>query len=364
MIDDFSERLLTWFDQHGRKHLPWQQDISHYRVWVSEIMLQQTQVATVIGYYERFMARFPDINALAAASQDEVLHLWTGLGYYARARNLHKTAQQLHSEHNSQFPDNIDGLIGLPGIGRSTAGAIMCIAGGGRAPILDGNVKRVLARCFGIPGWPAETRVANQLWALAEQLTPQNRVADYTQAIMDLGATLCTRSRPRCDICPFAVECIAATTGQISIFPGKKPKKTIPVRTTCMLLIENSRGEFLLEKRPSQGLWGGLWGFPEITSEQLEQHLADQGLQRQKSSVLPDFRHTFSHFHLDITPVHVTYGDEAGDFKENKLEMNRVAEPETRTWYALQAPVEIGLTRPVTRVFEQLTLLRTPVMEC
>jgi A/G-specific adenine glycosylase len=358
MIDDFSERLLTWFDQHGRKHLPWQQDISHYRVWVSEIMLQQTQVATVIGYYARFMARFPDINALAAASQDEVLHLWTGLGYYARARNLHKTAQRLHSEHNGQFPDDLDGLIALPGIGRSTAGAITSIAGGGRAPILDGNVKRVLARCFGIHGWPAQTQVARQLWALAEQLTPQQRVADYTQAIMDLGATLCTRSRPRCDMCPFVAECIAATTDQVSAFPGKKPKKVIPIRTTCMLLHENSRGEFLLEKRPSQGLWGGLWGFPEIAPEKLEQHLADQGLQRQRSPHLTDFRHTFSHFHLDITPVHVIY-----DPAVSHLEVDRVSELEIHTWYALQAPAEIGLTRPVTRIFEQLRLLQTPVME-
>jgi A/G-specific adenine glycosylase len=357
MIDDFSERLLTWFDEHGRKHLPWQQNISHYRVWVSEIMLQQTQVTTVIGYYERFMARFPDINALAAASQDEVLHLWTGLGYYARGRNLHKTAQRLHSEHNSQFPDSVDGLIDLPGIGRSTAGAIICIAGGGRAPILDGNVKRVLARCFGISGWPAETQVARQLWKLAEQLTPQQRVADYTQAIMDIGATLCTRSRPRCDICPFAPECIATNTGQISAFPGKKPKKVIPVRTTCMLLIENKRGEFLLEKRPSEGLWGGLWGFPEIAQEQLDQHLTEQRLQRQQTQPMADFRHTFSHFHLDITPVHVTYTEPSAG-----LELDRVAQAETHIWYALRAPTAIGLTRPVTRVFEQLTLLRALVM--
>ncbi|MFT6316800.1 MAG: A/G-specific adenine glycosylase [Candidatus Azotimanducaceae bacterium] len=356
MIDDFSERLLTWFDQHGRKHLPWQHDINHYRVWVSEIMLQQTQVATVIGYYERFMARFPDINALAAASQDEVLHLWTGLGYYARARNLHKTAQQLHQHNNSQFPDDLDGLIDLPGIGRSTAGAIMCIAGGGRAPILDGNVKRVLARCFGISGWPAETQVANQLWTLAGQLTPHDRVADYTQAIMDLGATLCTRSRPQCDICPFATECIAATTARTSEFPGKKPKKVMPIRTTCMLLIENPRGEFLLEKRPSQGLWGGLWGFPEIAPAQLEQHLTDQRLQRQQAPHLPEFRHTFSHFHLDIAPVHVTYAT-----ADSCLGIDQVAE--THAWYSLQAPAEIGLTRPVTRIFEQLALLRAPVME-
>jgi len=358
MIDNFGERLLSWFDQHGRKHLPWQQDINHYRVWVSEIMLQQTQVTTVIGYYERFMARFPDINTLAAASQDEVLHLWTGLGYYARGRNLHKTAQKLHSERNSQFPEDVDGLIDLPGIGRSTAGAIVSIAGGGRAPILDGNVKRVLARCFGIIGWPGETQVAKQLWAIAEQLTPQQRVADYTQAIMDLGATLCTRSRPRCDICPFATECIAASTAQIASFPGKKPKKVIPIRTTCMLLIENLSGEFLLEKRPNQGLWGGLWGFPEIPPEQLEQHLVNQGLQRQPSSRLPDFRHTFSHFHLDINPVHVTYHAES-----SSVETDKVTEAEIHIWYAPLAPTEIGLTRPVTRVFEQLTLLRAPVLE-
>jgi A/G-specific adenine glycosylase len=368
MIDDFGTRLLAWFDIHGRKHLPWQRNPSPYRVWVSEIMLQQTQVGTVIGYFERFMARFPTVNMLAAASEDEVLHLWTGLGYYARARNLHKTAQRLTREYNAEFPQTVEQLIDLPGIGRSTAGAIVAIACGGRATILDGNVKRVLARCFGVEGWPGQTQVAAELWQIAETLTPHSRVNDYTQAIMDLGATLCTRSKPNCDACPFNAECVARKTGQTSMFPGKKPSKKIPVRQTCMLLIENAQGEFLLQKRPSTGLWGGLWSFPEVTREQLEQALEGTLEQTLEQTMLADtpnspplvapFRHTFTHFHLDITPIHVTYAHIdalAGLPGLGNIAAGQSAVHEAgSSWYDTRAPQAIGLTRPVTRIFQQL----------
>lgn len=348
MTDDFSARLLNWFDHHGRKHLPWQQQINPYRVWVSEIMLQQTQVATVVGYFERFMANFPTLDRLADGSTDEVLHLWTGLGYYARGRNLHKTARKIKAEFNGEFPTDLEQLMALPGIGRSTAGAIIAIACGGRAPILDGNVKRVLSRCFAVPGWPGQSQVANQLWALAERLTPRIRVADYTQAIMDLGATLCTRSRPDCANCPMAEICIARNHNTIAAYPGKKTRQPLPVRSICMLLIENASGEFLLEKRPSQGLWGGLWGFPEAEPNAIDRVLAEQSLTPAAEQPIAPFRHTFTHFHLDITPIHVTCP--SLDY--------RIGEPDGLTWYDLNAPQTIGLTRPVTRMFSELTARR------
>jgi A/G-specific adenine glycosylase len=342
----FSERLLGWFDQHGRKHLPWQQDVTPYRVWISEIMLQQTQVATVIPYFERFIARFPTVESLAGASDDEVMHLWTGLGYYARARNLHKTAKIIADTRQRTFPATLDELMALPGIGRSTAGAILAIACNRRAPILDGNVKRVLARYFGVEGWPGETRVANELWALAEELTPTERVADYTQAIMDLGATVCIRAEPACLACPFSDGCIARTTGQISQLPGKKPRKEMPIKSTCMLMVENHRGELLLAKRPPQGLWGGLWSLPECDPDTIAATLSTYEVNEQ--TTLPKFRHTFTHFHLDITPVHVKLRD------DHEL----VSEPNQQCWYSPAAPAEIGLTRPATRLIKQLKELQ------
>ncbi|MEX1236805.1 MAG: A/G-specific adenine glycosylase, partial [Pseudomonadales bacterium] len=250
----FSTRILQWYDHHGRTNLPWQQDVSPYRVWISEIMLQQTRVQAVIPYFERFMQRFPSVHALAGATEDEVLHLWTGLGYYARARNLHKTARIISDDHRGKFPDTVNELCELPGIGRSTAGAIVSIAGGRRAPILDGNVKRVLARCFGIEGWPGQSNTANQLWQKAEELTPDRRVADYTQAIMDLGATLCVRAAPNCAACPMESICVANRGARVEQLPGKKPRKAMPIKSTCMLLVENAAAELLLEKRDSRGV--------------------------------------------------------------------------------------------------------------
>ena len=333
----FSEQLLTWFDQHGRKNLPWQQDINAYRVWVSEIMLQQTQVTTVIPYYERFMQRFPIVNELAAAEQDEVLHLWTGLGYYARARNLYKAAKIVTEQYNGEFPDSQEALEDLPGIGRSTAGAIRAIAFKQHASILDGNVKRVLARYYAVDGWPGDNKVAMLLWQHADELTPPKRTADYTQAIMDLGATLCVRSRPLCDLCPVKENCLARRENRISDFPGKKPKKEKPVKQTCMLIFENSDGELLLEQRPQTGLWGGLWSFPECDEHDLSHRTAGKEIE-----VLAPFRHTFTHFHLDITPVRVQENHQTLATENNQL------------WFSPLAPSEIGLTRPVTKLLDLL----------
>jgi A/G-specific adenine glycosylase len=341
--ESFADRLLVWFDEHGRKHLPWQQDISPYRVWVSEIMLQQTQVTTVIPYFEKFMARFPIVNALAEAEQDEVLHHWTGLGYYARARNLHKTAQIITEQYNAEFPDTQQELEALPGIGRSTAGAIRAIAHKQHASILDGNVKRVLARYEAIPGWPGKPAVANELWVIAESLTPANRTADYTQAIMDLGATLCVRSRPLCDLCPMTDDCKARANHAVDQYPGKKPTTIKPEKSTCMLIIENDASEVLLKQRPQTGLWGGLWSFPECEEAELEETL-DQLAAWGDITRLGQFRHTFTHFHLDITPVHV---------KLKKLQ-DHVSEKGS-LWYSLKDPQSVGLTRPVTKIIESLS---------
>jgi A/G-specific adenine glycosylase len=342
----FAKRVLTWFDQHGRKDLPWQCDTCAYRVWVSEIMLQQTQVKTVIPYFERFMAAFPDVQALAKAPEDEVLHLWTGLGYYARARNLHKAAKQVVSEADGQFPDSIEGLCNLPGVGRSTAGAILSIAFGQRASILDGNVKRVLARFHAVDGWPGQSAVHQRLWEIAEQYTPTERCADYTQAMMDLGATLCTRSAPDCEHCPLAADCEAKARGEQKAYPGKKPRKVLPVKTTCFLIVRSRDGDIWLEKRPSSGIWGGLWCFPEIDDPAVSttRCLDLWGTEPSAVEVQADFRHTFSHYHLDITPVVVELGSCA----------QAVMEASGQLWYNLRQPPQIGLAAPVASLLEKL----------
>ena len=308
-MDWFAQSLLTWFDQHGRKELPWQEEISPYRVWVSEIMLQQTQVATVIDYYLRFMQRFPDVNALARAPLDDVLHLWTGLGYYARARNLYKTAQTVVQEHKGSFPIEQTLLEALPGIGRSTAGAIRAIAMQQRATILDGNVKRVLTRFHAVAGYPGRNEVATLLWQQADSHTPAERVADYTQAIMDLGATLCTRRNPACEICPLQSRCQARRDNNVSAFPESKPKKEKPVRQARFFVLSLQNKATLLEQKPLNGLWGGLWTPPERDiSTSIEAFLAEQGVASNeviRQHVAPIFRHTFTHFHLEIEPVYL-----------------------------------------------------------
>ncbi len=346
----FSQRLLSWYDLHGRHNLPWQRDKTPYRVWVSEIMLQQTQVTTVIPYYQRFMARFPQVSDLATASEDDVFHLWSGLGYYSRARNLHKAAKLVVNEHDGTFPRSIAGLMELPGIGRSTAGAIAAISMGIRAPIMDGNVKRILTRYFAIHGWPGLTAVANELWKIAEQLTPHDRVDDYTQVMMDLGATLCKRSKPACDACPLNTGCIARKTGQQQRFPESRPKQVKPERSTVMLMVVNQFGEVLLEKRPPTGIWGGLWSFPELSDpDQIStEALAKTGLTIDGCELWQSFRHTFSHYHLDITP--------ALTFVDSHQQTLLVKEHDDFCWIALNQSHQLGLAAPIKKLLEKINL--------
>lgn len=343
---EFSQQVLDWYDLHGRKHLPWQQDITPYRVWVSEIMLQQTQVTTVIDYFERFMQRFPDVYDLAAAEQDEVLHLWTGLGYYARGRNLHACAKKIVANYNGKFPNTITELSALPGIGRSTAAAIMSISMGISAPILDGNVKRVLTRYFAVSGWPGSTTIEKKLWAYAEELQPKHSSRQYTQAMMDLGATVCTRSKPNCISCPLNNECLGLKTGEPTQFPNSKPKKAKPEKSTTLLMIRQPNGSYLLEKRPSKGIWGGLWSFPEAESvnaaiQLLSELLPGSNVEQQ---TLESFRHTFSHYHLQIQPLMLSLTHTPLNCAET--------DKQNLCWYNPQHPVELGLAAPVKKLLK------------
>jgi A/G-specific adenine glycosylase len=340
----FSDRLLEWFDIHGRHDLPWQHPRNAYRVWLSEIMLQQTQVKTVIPYFNRFVQRFPSIKSLATAELDEVLHLWTGLGYYARARNLHKAARQMCEQYACEFPHNFDDAITLPGIGRSTAGAILAQAFEQPFAILDGNVKRVLTRFHAIDGWPGQKQIENQLWTIAEDYTPQSRVCDYTQAIMDLGATVCTRSKPGCDQCPLMTNCRAYQLDNPAGYPTSKPKKTLPVKTTCMLLLVDDQQSVLLEQRPPSGIWGSLWSFPECPNDAEPANWCEQHLQLRISDLqeLPPLRHTFSHFHLDITPL-LAHAKPAG-----------IMESDKHIWYNTASPDARGFPAPVKQLLDEI----------
>jgi A/G-specific adenine glycosylase len=342
----FAPRLLAWFARHGRHDLPWQRDRSLYRVWVSEIMLQQTQVATVVPYYARFLDRFPDAATLAAAPLDEVLHHWSGLGYYARARNLHRAAQLIRDQHAGAVPSDPAALVALPGIGRSTAGAIVALARDQRQPILDGNVKRVLARWFGVEGFPGTPRVAERLWALSDAVTPASRAADFTQAVMDLGATLCTLNSPRCAACPLAADCRARASGRTAELPSPRPARARPRRRVVWLVLR--RGDaVLLERRPPRGVWGGLWGFPEFATRAAAQAAAAArgGRGRPRVARLEPIRHAFTHFELEIEPLLVDVD-----------RRSRLVEGAAETWYKSRAPAKLGLAAPVAALLAGLAV--------
>ncbi|EMR12177.1 A/G-specific DNA-adenine glycosylase [Methylophaga lonarensis MPL] len=343
-IFNFSDALLGWYEKHGRKDLPWQQSVTPYRVWVSEIMLQQTQVSTVIPYYQRFMQRFPDIAALATANLDEVLSYWAGLGYYARGRNLHKSANIIHHQLGGELPEDIEQLQTLPGIGRSTAGAIMALAFHQRYAILDGNVKRVLSRFYAVEDWPGKPQVEKQLWLRAQALLPDKDFAKYTQAQMDLGATLCTRSRPDCQNCPLQTHCAAYAQNNVSDYPRPRPKKTVPVKQVQWLVVENKHQEILLLKRPAMGIWGGLWCFPEFTDSELETVCDRLEIPVTDAQILAGFQHTFTHFKLNIQPFKMAL-DDAFSVIEDKPD---------RIWVKIKDIEELALPAPVKALVNQL----------
>ena len=345
---EFANRLLEWFDRYGRKSLPWQVDRDPYRVWISEIMLQQTQVNAVIPYFIRFVERFPDIASLAGSDSDEVMHYWSGLGYYARARNLHKAAQFIYQHHNGRFPASLESVMALPGVGRSTAGAILSFCFGQRHPILDGNVKRVLTRFFAIPGYPGFRQVENRLWQLADQLTPASRIEDYTQAIMDLGATVCFRRQPDCQVCPMQDGCAALRQGTQSHYPTPKPKKTRPTHSAIMLILIDSRRRVVLEKRPPSGIWGGLWSLPELPdTADVEEFAKNQfGLRTMDIRDLDPLQHGFTHFDLRIIPRICSV--EPGD--------DRIMDAERYLWYNMSDPQSVGLPAAISRILASLSL--------
>lgn len=337
-MKSFADHIINWQRKHGRHTLPWQQTQDPYRIWLSEVMLQQTQVATVIGYYTRFLARFPDVASLAAAPEDEVLAHWSGLGYYSRARNLHAAARCVMRLHQGRFPASADGLVSLPGIGRSTAAAIAALAYGERRAILDGNVKRVLARHAGIDGWPGKKPVETALWQLAEARLPQQDMAAYTQGMMDLGALICTRARPDCPHCPVAVGCVAFAENRMASLPGSRPKKTLPERCTQMLLLID-RGELMLEKRPAHGIWGGLWSLPEVgPADDTARHCREQwGYRVNTLQPLPRLMHGFTHFRLAIQPVRVHVAP-------------RTTTPTGHVWLSFEEALDAALPAPVRKL--------------
>ena len=339
----FANALVAWHARHGRHDLPWQQDRTPYRVWVSEIMLQQTQVATVLGYFERFMARFPDPATLAAASVDEVLHLWSGLGYYARGRNLHRAAIRIRDEFGGVFPTRFEDVESLPGIGRSTAGAILALSQDGRFPILDGNVRRVLSRWFGIDGDPAGRATTALLWEKAQDCTPLEHVATYTQAIMDLGATLCLRRRPLCIHCPVADGCVAHRTGRQQELPTPRSRRaTRPARRTHMVVALRPDGSVFLRQRPPAGIWGGLWAAPAFDSADEARSFATR-MMGAAPVELPAIEHAFTHFDLTITPWLVRCPGPAA-----------VMDAPDSLWYNARQPASVGLPAPMKSLLERL----------
>jgi len=340
----FAQSVLQWYQQHGRSDLPWQLDKTPYRVWLSEIMLQQTQVATVIPYYARFLKGFPDIQSLADASIDRVLQHWQGLGYYARARNLHRAAQILRDKYGAQFPLAMDQVLALPGIGRSSAGAILSLAAGQSWPILDGNVKRVLARCFQVEGWYGQSKTMKKLWQIAEQLTPSQKTGQYNQAMMDLGAMVCVKTRPNCELCPLAHCCASFKHNTQASFPAKKPTKTRPQKQTLMML-HRYQGRVLLYRRPPTGIWGGLWSLPEVEGrEEIDEwqldHLACTQLPGQiKTNIL---KHQFTHFSLDISIAVIEMSELP----------RKVADEGNMAFVTMEQLPDYGLPSPVKRILD------------
>ena len=358
-MNDFSKKILVWYDRYGRKNLPWQQDINPYRVWVSEIMLQQTQVKTVIPYFNKFMAAFPDVQALANAEQDAVLKHWSGLGYYARARNMHKAAKLVCDEFAGQFPSDIETMQTLSGVGRSTAAAILSIANNQKQAILDGNVKRVISRVFAIEGWAGKSVVLKKMWEVVEQLVPEKRNADYTQAIMDLGATVCTRSKPQCEKCPFKADCLAYQQQTIENYPGKKPKKSLPERYALMLIIQDKDKAVFMQKRPPVGIWGGLWCFPQFKKEaDAEEWLQSYFLLNSqevlsKGETQAQLIHVFSHFRLTIQPIILQLDKILNNHLKTPMK-ERVMETDDSLWYNIETEFNGGLASPVQTLLNKL----------
>ncbi|MBP0627333.1 A/G-specific adenine glycosylase [Cupriavidus sp. AcVe19-1a] len=361
---DFGARVVNWQRVHGRHDLPWQNTRDAYRIWLSEIMLQQTQVSAVIEYFQRFVATLPTVQALAAAPADQVMALWAGLGYYSRARNLHRCAMQVVSEHGGVFPTDPTVLATLPGIGRSTAAAIAAFSAGVRSPILDGNVKRVFARCFGIHGHPGERAVETRMWQLAGIALPaagprqaEDMVA-YTQGLMDLGATVCSRGKPACladaGACPLSADCVARRDGLTGVLPTPKPRAAIPERSTVMLMVRRER-EVLLRLRPGSGIWGGLWSLPEMPVETLpfDAEAAEAAAfdyaraygAPVRAAIAGELTHVFTHFRLLIRAIRVDVG--AGD----PMVQDGATEA-TQRWLSLDDLDALGTPAPVRRLLE------------
>jgi A/G-specific adenine glycosylase len=341
-MDNFASLLIEWQRTHGRHDLPWQ-GADAYRVWLSEIMLQQTQVATVIPYYQRFVSSFPKVSALAAATEEQVLAHWSGLGYYARGRNLHRAAQIIAEKYHGEFPREFEQIIELPGIGRSTAAAICALAYHESRAILDGNVRRVLARYCGIEGWAGNKKVEEQLWQKAEALLPPKDIATYTQSLMDMGATVCTRSRPKCVICPVQSDCIALKTERINELPTPRPRKAVPEKHTTFLLLLHGN-DLLLEKRPGSGIWGGLWCPPQVESEnEVTQFIQRNGIKVREQIELQKFTHTFTHFKLHIIPLLIRVARKPQQVQQAGS-----------VWLNVEEALQAAIPTPVRQVLKQL----------
>jgi A/G-specific adenine glycosylase len=351
----FSQKLVDWYNLHGRHNLPWQAKQTAYHVWISEIMLQQTQVATVIPYFKNFIQKLPTINALAAAQEDDVMRLWTGLGYYSRARNLMKTARIIQTIYHGEFPRKIDRLIALPGIGRSTAGAIISLAFEAKAPILDGNVKRVLARYHGILGWPGNGKVARKFWAVAEASLPDKDHRAYAQSLMDLGATLCTRSKPDCTRCPLKEKCHAKKNNKISELPGKKPPQIIKRQSFFFIIIMNQLGNILLQKQPPKGVWGGLWCFPKAEDEKECSIVLDRlNIGKwQQLETMSSFQHRLTHVAFQITPL----------LFSSSVSSKDAATVDNVAWYNIRETELVGLPAPVKKLMLKLARAQEKLLQ-